>query len=125
MKRSGWDAHHRGARGHGSQDDRTGSYHREITDVHTWQNHRSDADMGGLTDRYSASEKRTGRDMHVIADHAIVLYNCRCVHNAILSDLSARIDHDFRHDNGSTLNSGRLRYYCGWVDESYRQETVF
>jgi hypothetical protein len=120
MKGPGWDTRHCGARGHGFQDDRPGSYDSRLTDVRAWQGHRSDADMGGLTDRYGASEEHAGRDMDVIADHAIVLDHGGCVHNAVLPDLSTRIDHDFRHDDGPILNPGRPGNHRRWVDERRR-----
>jgi hypothetical protein len=106
MKKPGWDTRHCGARGHGFQDNRPGSYDSRLTDVRAWQNDRPDADMGGLTDGYAASEEDAGRDMHVIANHAIVLNDGGCVHNAVLSDLSAGVDHNLRHDDGAGLKSG-------------------
>ena len=54
-----------------------------------------------------------------------MLDNGGCVHNAISSDLSTRIDHDFRHDDGPILMSGRLRYHRRRVGESDGQLTVF
>jgi len=106
MKGPGWDTRHCGARGHRFQDDRPGSYHRRITDAHAWQDDRSDADMGGLTDGHGASEEYARRKMHVVADSTVMLDNGGCVHNAVLSDLSAGIDHDLRHDDGPILKSG-------------------
>jgi len=82
-------------------------------------------DMGKLADSYAASEEHAGRKMHVVADHAIMLDNGGCVHNAVLPDLSARVDHDFRHDDGAGLNSGRLGNHRRRVDESHGQEKVF
>jgi hypothetical protein len=55
--------------------------------------------------------------MHVIADSAVMLDDGGCVHNAILSDLSIRIDHDSCHDDGPILESGRLRYQRRRMDE--------
>jgi hypothetical protein len=92
--------------------------------VRAWQDDRSDADMGGLTDGYAASEEHAGRKMHVVADHAIMLDHGGRIHNAILSDMSTRIDHDFRHDDGPILKSGRLRNHRRWVDEPRGQQSV-
>jgi len=125
MKGPGWDTRDCDARGHGFQDDRPGSYDRRITDVHAWQDDRSDADVGGLTDGYGASQQHAGRDMHVIADHAIVLDNGGRVHDAISSDPSARIDHGFRHHDCSSPNRGRFRKHCGGVNECGWLQTVF
>jgi len=124
MKGPGWDTRDCDARGHGFQDDRPGSYDCRLTDVRTWQDDRSHADMGGLTDGHAASEEHAGRKMHVVADYAIVLDNGGCVHNAILANLSACIDHGFRHDDGSGVNSGGLRNHRRWVDEPRGQQTV-
>jgi hypothetical protein len=62
--------------------------------------------------------------MYVIADSAVMLDNDGCVHNAIFPDLSTRIDHDFRHDDGPLLKSGRLRYHCRRMDECGRQQAM-
>ena len=92
--------------------------------MRAWQDDRPDTNMRGLTYCYGASEEHPGRKMHVVADHTIMLDNGGCVHNAILSDLSTRIDDGIGHDDGSGLNSGRVRNHRTWVDESHRQQTM-
>jgi|ERR1035438_7611537 hypothetical protein len=63
--------------------------------------------------------------MDVITDSTVMLDHGGCVHNAVLSNLSTRIDHNSRHDDGPILKSGRLRYHRGRMDECGGQQTVF
>src|ERR1022692_2859597 len=73
---------------------------------------------------HAPAQEDPRRKMHVIADSAVMLNNGGCVHNAIFSDLSTRIDHDFRHDDGPILKSGRLRYHRGRMDECGGQQAM-
>jgi hypothetical protein len=101
MKGPGWDAHHNGARGHGSQDNRSGSYHCRITDRRAWQDDCSDPDVGERADAHPAAQDNARRDVDVIGDPAIVLDNSSRVDDAVFSDDGAGIDDNSRHHDGS------------------------
>jgi hypothetical protein len=58
--------------------------------------------------RHAPSEEDARRKMHVIADSAVMFDHRGCVHNAVFSDESTRINDDLRHDDGPSLQSGRL-----------------
>src|SRR5664280_1119546 len=47
-----------------------------------------------------------------------------CVQNTVFPDLSTRIDHDFRHDDGPILKSGRLRYHRRRMDQCGGQQAM-
>lgn len=74
---------------------------------------------------HAPAQEDPRRKMHVIADSAVMLDNRGCVQNAILPDLSTCIDHNFRHDDGPILKSGRLRYHRRRVDECGGQQAMF
>jgi hypothetical protein len=74
--------------------------------------------------RHPASQKNTWRKVDVISNPTVVLDHGGCVHNAVLSDPSTRIDRDVRHDDGPFLKPGRLRYHRRRVDECGRQQAA-
>jgi len=63
--------------------------------------------------------------MDMIADSTVMLDHRGCIQNAILPDLSTCVDHNSRHDDGTILKSGRLRYHRRWMDQCHRHQTVF
>src|ERR1019366_7529541 len=97
---------------------------RPRADFSAGQGDLANPDMCKRMHCHAPTQEDPRRKMHVIADSAVMLDNGGCVHNAILSDLSTRIDHDFCHDNGPTLKSGRLRYHRGRMDECGGQQAM-
>src|ERR1022692_1115716 len=62
--------------------------------------------------------------MDVITDSTVMLDHGSCVQNTVFPDLSTRIDHDFRHDDGPILKSGRLRYHRRRMDQCGGQQAM-
>src|ERR1017187_5871926 len=98
---------------------------RTLADFSSREGDRANPDMCKRMHRHAATQEDAGRKMDVIADTTVMLDHGGCVHNAILPDLSACIDHNSRHDDGPILKSGRLRYHRRRVDEAHGQQTVF
>ena len=97
---------------------------RTLANFSSREGDRANPDMRKRTHRHAATQEDTGRKMDVITDSTVMLDHGGCVHNAILSDLSTRIDHDFRHDDGPIFKSGRLRYHRRRMDECGGQQAM-
>src|ERR1035437_212028 len=98
---------------------------RTLANFSSREGDRANPDMCKRMHRHAATQEDTRRKMDVITDSTIMLDHGGCVHNAILSDLSTRIDHDSRHDDGPILKLGRLRYHRRRMDECGGQQTMF
>src|ERR1035437_8478734 len=99
------------------EDDSTRADDRTRADFSSREGDRANPDMCKRMHGHASAQEDPGRKMHMIADSTIMLDNCGRVHDAILSDLSTRIDNDFRHDDGPIVKSGRFRYHRGRMDE--------
>src|SRR5665213_3113782 len=97
---------------------------RTLANFSSRQGDRANPEMCKRMHRHASAQEDPRRKMHVIADSAVMLDNSGCVHNAIFPDLSIRIDHDFRHDDGPIPKSGRLRYHRGRMDECGGQQAM-
>jgi hypothetical protein len=91
----------------------------------SWEGDGANPDMCKRMHCHAASEEDTRRKMDVITYSTVMLDQGSCVHNAVSSDLSTGIDHDFRHDDGPIPKPGRLRYHRGRMDERGGLQAVF
>jgi hypothetical protein len=90
------------------EDNGAGTDNRALANLGAGEHDRTNPDMRKRVHRHAASQEHSWRKMDVIADQAVMLDNGSRVHNAVLSDLSIRVDHDFRHDDGAGPKSRRL-----------------